>query len=466
MKTGAALLLSTLLAALCASSVRSNGVCYDPNHVGPGKNAASVAADIEAMKSKGFTYVRTYISKFGNTDMVKQLAASGLQVAAGAPYGQGDYSEQIAAAIAAAKGGNVVYIFIGNENLAGAASVPPGLIAEIKRVKGEVPGVKVGTVQRNTEFLINLPGLKDLIDACDVIGVNIHPFFTGGQTDASTAMELTKKHWNQALSLAGNKLVLGETGWPSDGEFAGNRGTPAFASAYFSAYKSWSSAIAADKKFYFQMFDQPYKPEAYEKMYGIVTSDSQDKFGASVPSQTAAPVATPAPTTAPTIAPTTAPTATESPLSSSSSSNSTSSSSSSSDKEAGGSGSTTGSLSDAGVENLTKDGSSTTSSTETGAEAEGTFNFDPSVRSSVDTPVINGSDNTKSAGGSTNEANTQSDSGGSSGGVAVAFAVAAGCVAVVAAFGFIYRTRQKARELEDEESKLSFAVTPHGGCVL
>jgi hypothetical protein len=72
--------------------------------------------------------------------------------------------------------------------------------------------------------------------------------------------------------------------------------------------------------------------------------------------------------------------------------------------------------------------------------------------------------NATGAGGQSTETNTQSSGGGGS--VGVAFGVAAGCAAVLGAFGFIYHTRKKAQELEAAEGKASFSVTPHGGCVL
>ncbi|KAF1319793.1 Glycoside hydrolase family 17-like protein, partial [Globisporangium splendens] len=506
MKTGGALLLSAFLAALCGSSyVAANGVCYDPSHVGVGtKNADSVAADIATIKSKGFTYVRTYISKFGNTLLAKQLAESGLQVTVGVPYGQGDYADQLEAAVSAASNGNVVYVMIGNENLANMGSVPADFIQEIKKVKARIPNVKVGTVQRNTEFLNKIGGLSDLVAACDVIGVNIHPFFTPGQTGAN-AMELTKKHWDQIKSTVGDKLFLGETGWPSSGSIYGNSGSVDSASAYYSAYKSWSAGLPADKKYYFQLFDQPYRSEAYEQTYGILTSGGQDKFGGvSVTPVTVAPVATtsaPAPaatTSAPTPASTPAPTSSSpsspssapssspssapspSPSTSSGSKSSTSSATSSSAGSSTGgaavdSSSTTGSRSygsgygsAAGVHLRTGSSSSATSSEKAGGEQDSAAvaaaaAYVPGARTSVNTPSVNASDSTSytSGKGSTTETNTQSSGSGSA--TSVVFAVAAGCAAVLGAFGFIYQTRKKAQKLEEEENKMSFTVTPMGG---
>jgi glucan endo-1,3-beta-D-glucosidase len=377
---------------------------------------------------------------------------------------------------------------IGNENLANMGSVPSDFIQEIKSVKARLPGVKVGTVQRNTEFLNNIGGLSDLIAACDVVGVNIHPFFTAGQTGAN-GMELTKKHWDQIKGTVGDKLLLGETGWPSSGSIYGNQGTVDGASAYFSAYKAWSASLPADKKYYFQLFDQSYRSEAYEKTYGILLGDNQDKFGgASVPvSTTAAPTTTPAPTPTPSPTSTPAPspsatpstgtnsTSTPSSESSGSSESSESSGSSGSSKSTGNalgssSGSeSAGSLASAGIGSS---GSLISSSTngEAGNEADSVASAAaaanaPGARTSVNTPSVNAEDSTEyTSGKGSTETNTQSES--SSNPTPVILAVLAGCCAVLGAFGFIYQTRKKAQELENEENKMSFAVTPHGGCAL
>ncbi|KAL4114081.1 hypothetical protein PRIC2_014761 [Phytophthora ramorum] len=266
--------------ALLAAQVNAKGVCYDPNHhaVSNNMDATTVAADMAIIKSHGFTTVRTYISQFGSTQIGPIIASANLTSALGVPYPQSDYQVQAAAAIAAAKAGGVGYIFVGNENLAGATTVPSDMVKLIKDIKAQVPStVKVGTVQRNTE-VINFSGISgwsNLVGASDVLGVNVHPYFTPGTT-ASNAIQVVNDQWTVMKSSFSDKLVLTETGWPSDGTLSGNTGTVDGQATFFGSYEAWSSSM--DESFYFQIFDTPYKTNAFEKSFGLLTYDSQDKF--------------------------------------------------------------------------------------------------------------------------------------------------------------------------------------------
>ncbi|GMF29645.1 unnamed protein product [Phytophthora fragariaefolia] len=267
--------------AFLSSQVDANGVCYDPNHVST-MSASSVQADMQTIASHGFDSVRTYISKFGNTEMGPIIAAAGLKAMLGVPYPQSDYKEQMEAAIKAAKAGGVYAIMVGNENLAGASSVPGDMISVIQQIKSQVPsGVLVGTVQRNTEVINHesVSGWSDLVSNCDLVGVNAHPFFTP-HTAAENAIQVLNSQWQTMTFTIGSKLILTETGWPSSGSLLGNVGTVEAAQTFYNAYQQWSSSMA--EKFYFQMFDVPSKSEDFEKTFGLVTSESQDKFGMSV----------------------------------------------------------------------------------------------------------------------------------------------------------------------------------------
>src|SRR5512145_655358 len=104
---------SILVAALAlVAKVSAVGVCYDPNH--NGISIGKVAGDMNTIRGMGFNMVRTYISKIGDADMANVVANSGLTVALGVPYPQGEAKAHAEAAIAAAKShGNVRYIFVG-----------------------------------------------------------------------------------------------------------------------------------------------------------------------------------------------------------------------------------------------------------------------------------------------------------------------------------------------------------------
>lgn len=271
-----------ILTAMIVAQVNANGVCYDPDHgyAAGTMTAQTVKDDIAIIKSHGFNSVRTYISKFGNTNFGQAIAEAGfnMTVALGVPYPQSDYVEQKDAAITAANTGGVEYIFVGNENLAGATNVPPDMIDTIKSIKSLVPGnVKVGTVQRNTE-VINYAGIygwSDLVASCDVIGVNVHPYFTPGTT-ADNAIDVVNNQWTIMKANFGDKLIVTETGWPSDGTLLGNTGSVDGTRTFYNDYKAWSSSMP--ESFYFQIFDTPYKATPVEKSFGLLTPDSTPKF--------------------------------------------------------------------------------------------------------------------------------------------------------------------------------------------
>ncbi|KAG3001227.1 hypothetical protein JG687_00013017 [Phytophthora cactorum] len=266
--------------ALLAVQVSANGVCYDPDHgaVGGAMTAESVINDMKVIKSHGFTTVRTYISKFGDNNLGQLVASNNLTAALGVPFPQPDYVTQLDAAVIAANTGGVGYIFVGNENLAGATSVPSEMTSIIHKIKSLVPNtVKVGTVQRNTE-VINFSGIagwSELVAACDVLGVNVHPYFTPGTT-SDNAINVVNDQWTVMVKNFGDKLLVTETGWPSDGTLSGSTGSVAGLQTFYSDYKAWSSSMA--ESFYFQMFDTPYKTSAFEKSFGLLTSDATVKF--------------------------------------------------------------------------------------------------------------------------------------------------------------------------------------------
>ncbi|GLD92135.1 hypothetical protein PINS_up000668 [Pythium insidiosum] len=478
-------LIAVVSTALLAR-VNADGVCYDPDHVGVlSKSADTVRADLALIKSRGFSHVRTYISKFGNTDMAAIVAQSGLRSALGVPYPDGDYKQHAENAIRAAQSGSVDYIFVGNENLLNKGAVPDDMIQAIKDIKAQVPGnVKVGTVQATSEFARSLANWDALVAASDAMGVNVHPFFhPGAGSSVDKAIKEADAQWTRSQGAAGGKLVLTETGWPTSGSTAGNQGSLEFAKGYFDAYKSWSSKIPGNAKFYFQMFDQPHRNSAFEQTYGILGADSSSKFaaGGSGPAPaptTAAPVPTtaaPVPTTATPVPTTPAPTTptptTATPTVTPAATNKTLSHSSSSGSSAGHKITSTGSndKDEAGVVKSSNAGSDNKETGFSGAQTESGVAGEaqgPAAAGAIPAGGA-GAKETPVGGDKPKQANTQSS--GSSSGAGVYVVASVGCAAVVAAAGFIYKARQKAQELEDSERKSSFdsvAITPGGGCVL
>lgn len=302
MKATTALAITTIVASalLGATRVAARGVCYDPAH-NADVTVEAISQDFAAIRNSAFTGVRTFYTKFGNTDLGTLAIEQGLNVSLGIPFSSADVSasqSHIDAALAVAAryqqdNARVLHIFVGNENLANADAVPAEMVAFISKIKAAAPAnVEVGTVQRNTELLDPtrknaVSGLKDLLGACDVVGVNIHPVFTPN-TAAESAIEVLQAQWRElqgatteaAFPGLANKLALTETGWPTAGTSGGNTGTLAGAQTYYSDYAKWTATNLNDaRSFYFQMFDQPQRTDGpFEPYFGLVDSAGATKF--------------------------------------------------------------------------------------------------------------------------------------------------------------------------------------------
>lgn len=441
------------LAALFAVTVDADGVCYDPDR-GNGL-PRNVAGDMAQIKAKGFTHVRTYISD----GIAEVVAASGLRSMLGIPYEiGGSMDKHIEAAKRAVKSGEVDYIMVGNENLRNY--VPDEFIKLIRDVKSRIPGVRVGTVQRSTE-IINMKDFGLVAQECDVIGVNIHPFFTNLGAVRKSAIDEATAQWNSCksrMNSLGKPLILTETGWPTAGSYDGNDGSKDSAQAYWNSYKSSGlyGQLADSDKYYFQFFDTLNKQPEFEQRYGLFNEFGGDKL-----SGVAGTPATPAPTTpAPTTPSPTTPAATTSapttpePTTVAPASNSTSGSGDNESDVAAGLGSA----------------SAGSDSQEVGDEDSTDLGIATLEDAATDLTQAPTNDGTIEAGGNNNNddtvnASTQSSSGGSNAGLVVVIML--GVAAVGGAFAFIYKARQKAAEMERSESKsFDVSVTPGGACVL
>ncbi|KAE8904119.1 hypothetical protein PF005_g22041 [Phytophthora fragariae] len=259
----AALALAMLSSTSLAATTTTGGVCYDPAHVNS-VTEATISADFQTIKEKGFDLVRTYVTTYGTADMATLAIAQGLNVTLGVPFDNDDPSataNYVTAAISAGALSNgsasVVQIFIGNENLASVDTVPA------------------------------ISGLADLFTACDVVGVNIQPVFTAN-TAAADAITLVSNQWTELQGSdtesrfpgLADKLAITETGWPSAGSSDGNTGSVTGAEQFYSDYMTWAAEnLNGTRSHYFQMFDLPSRTDTvFEAHFGICDEDGNEKF--------------------------------------------------------------------------------------------------------------------------------------------------------------------------------------------
>ena len=282
------LFLTICLVSRPVLSLGSGGVCYDPTHQKElhAITPASILSDLQQIKAAGFSHVRTYACVYGNIDLAPLIAEAGLKAALGIPLNNLDdeRKKHVEAALRAANGGNASIIFIGNENLANLQAVPKDMMDTIAQVQAAVPDtVQVGTVQRNTEWLdpsrANLAGLPALVEACDILGINLHTFFST-PVKGKSPLFLVEAQWNElATKYPFTTFALTEAGWPTEGTFHQNRGSRVALQTYLDDYRVWITkmAIPNSHQYLFQMFDQPYKNIPFESSIGLFTASGGSK---------------------------------------------------------------------------------------------------------------------------------------------------------------------------------------------
>lgn len=266
------------------ASEKRFGVCYDPLHdlnsykeIG----VSSVLSRNMELIGQRFASVRTYQSVFDKVDVAPYIAERGLKASIGINTEVDDefLERQITAAVQSARDSRryVTMITVGNENL--HKGTPSSRLSNIiRRIKALVPGhVKVGTVQRPNEWLSQINGIDELVAVSDIVGVNIYPFFSQIQ---QSEIQTLNAQWDEIQNrFPGARIVLTETGWPSEGgvNSAGNTANPNQAANYYRKFRneffqpgSAGLSLGSDEAFYFQFFDQPYKNVRYEPHFGLV----------------------------------------------------------------------------------------------------------------------------------------------------------------------------------------------------
>jgi exo-beta-1,3-glucanase (GH17 family) len=206
-------------------------------------------------------WVRSYALDSGMENIGPIAHELGLKTAIGA-WLSGDAAAndtQMSALIAAAKAGYVDMAIVGSETLYRRDISEDALIGYIQAFRAEVPAVPVTTAEPNTE----LRWRSNLVAACDVLLVNIYPYWAG--EDVANAIVNFNGAFQQFVDLQGTKPVyISETGWPSAGETVGSAvPSQTNAARYTVDFVSWAeSGVSCAGYFYFEAFDEAWKRQA------------------------------------------------------------------------------------------------------------------------------------------------------------------------------------------------------------
>jgi glucan 1,3-beta-glucosidase len=192
--------------------------------------------------------------------MIPEIAKEyGLKTMVGAWLGKEEdkNAEEIENLIALARKGFVDIAAVGNEVLYRNDLSLEQLITHIGHVKASIPGIPTGYVDAYYEF----SQYPELVNICDVILCNCYPFWEG--TAFENALDHMHQMYQQAsLAARGKKVIITETGWPSQGESL-KESVPGVANAlqYFIGTQHWVEKENIES-FYFSSFDESLKKSA------------------------------------------------------------------------------------------------------------------------------------------------------------------------------------------------------------
>ncbi|ETM35193.1 hypothetical protein L914_17889 [Phytophthora nicotianae] len=268
-----------MLAALATGVVDATlpGICYAPWH--HDTVTSDVLATDMAQIAQYFTAFRSFQAQYSGINVIETAANAGLKVAVGVQLTD---SSAIDSEIQAVCDGYSSFpdaieaVYVGNEDLVNgdfgtfSADTLAGYISQVKECTSNA--VPVGSVQRINEWL-NADDASTLAAACDVIGVNIYPFFTQGD---DTAVSKLETQWAQMLAAGYDEstMHLTETGWPYEGDdYEGNSPSYDGMQQYLNDWATWSSGVQSS--YWFMMYDTTtsYTGANYETHFGIFGDD-------------------------------------------------------------------------------------------------------------------------------------------------------------------------------------------------
>ncbi len=240
-------------------SSQVHGLCFSPylkeQIIGDVLSEAQIRQRMEIIQP--YTkWVRSFSCTEGNELIPKIAREYGLKTIAGAWIGNDKEANEreIDSLIALAKAGQADIVAVGNEVLLRGELSKEELIAYIQRVKKALPNIPVGCVDTYHQFIEH----PELVDICDVILANCYPFWEGYDI-AQSSTYLQKMYAFIKTIAKDKKVIITETGWPSEGEPI-NQAVPAKVNVmkYFIDLNNWSKQQGIEI-FYFSSFDEAWK---------------------------------------------------------------------------------------------------------------------------------------------------------------------------------------------------------------
>ena len=236
-----------------------HGICFSMYEDGqePGDTITVEQVERRIKILKPYTnWIRSFSCIEGNENISRIAKKHGFKTLVGAWLGDDleKNEEEIAGLIQLAKEGCVDIAAVGNEVLYRKELTEEELLVYINRVKKAIPDIEVGYVDAYYEFSKR----PLLTESCDVILANCYPYWEGCSIDYS--LNHMQQMYNQAKDAGkGKKVIVTETGWPSEGSSLGGAHSSAVnAMKYFVNSQVWSE-VDDIEMFYFSSFDEAWK---------------------------------------------------------------------------------------------------------------------------------------------------------------------------------------------------------------
>ena len=260
-----------------------NGLCFTPYIEGQDSgDILSLEQIRRRMKviSPYTKWVRSFSCTDGN-ELIAETAHNNSQKAMVGAWISADKErneKEIETLISLAKNGFVDIAAVGNEVLLRGDISEEELITYINRVKDALFGlnIPVGYVDTYYEYY-NRP---NLVNVTDVILANCYPFWEGFTIEDSLT-HLRQMHAITKSIANGKKIIIAETGWPSQGEMIDDAlPTQLNAMKYFIQTQEWANTEQVDV-FYFSSFDESWKVSVEGELgarWGIWDKDEKLKY--------------------------------------------------------------------------------------------------------------------------------------------------------------------------------------------
>ena len=224
--------------------------------------------------------IRSFSCTEGNEIIPKVAKEKGLKTLVGAWIGsdKARNEKEIEALINLAKSGYVDIAAVGNEVLLRGDIIEEELISYINRVKVALKGlnISVGYVDTYYEYSKR----PELVEVADIILTNCYPFWEGSSIDDSL-FHLRQIHAIIQQKAKGKKIIITETGWPSQGESVQDAHPSKInAMKYFIQTQEWANSEGIEI-FHFSSFDESWKVRVEGEVgatWGIWDKDENIKY--------------------------------------------------------------------------------------------------------------------------------------------------------------------------------------------